>query len=170
MDIVSGFNHQKPGDNNKPMIYHEGKDTYVLNKTARTDGQPLYYGVGKFGRYIELSNGEIVDVSVPVITIRGLYDPSTQAIAALYINTDSDYDVNLKYDKFSVVYNAAPLYTCPLCILNKVLDTYALVAFDASGDHIFNVTFKCADVVPSAGRIKAEVISDHHHDISSLAL
>lgn len=42
--MVSGFNHNKIGDNEKPMIYNEHCETLVLNR-GMVGGRVVYYGV-----------------------------------------------------------------------------------------------------------------------------
>lgn len=170
MDIVSGFNHQNPGDNDKPMIYHEGEDTYVLNKTTGTEGQPLYYGVDRFGRHVEYSAGEMNVPPEPSIVIRATYDTAGLAIRQLTINNTSDREIDLGVDRFSVRYETNN-YVYPVCIMTQTKTTrYSIVAFDLTGDHIAMVAFRCGTVVKANDGLPCDVMEQKQYDISSLRM
>lgn len=170
MDIVSGFNHQNPGDNDKPMIYHEGEDTYVLNKTVGSGGQPVYYGVGRFGRSVEYSAGGLNVLPEPSILIKATYDTAGLAIKQLIITNTSDHDINLGTDRFSVRYETNN-YVCPVCIMTRTeTRRYSIVAFDLTGDHIAMVAFRSGTVVKANDSIPCDVMEQKQYDISSLRM
>lgn len=170
MDIVSGFNHQKPGDNDKPIIYHEGEDTYVLNKTTGTGGRPLYYGVGRFGRPVEYSSGVLNVLPKPVILIRATYDTAGTAIRELLISNYSDHEINLEVDHFSVRYETNN-YIFPVCIMAQTdVRRYSIVAFDPTGNHIAMVAFRGPTVIKPNDSIPCDATAHKQYDISSLMM
>lgn len=104
MDIVSGFNHQKPGDNKKPLIFNEGENTYVLNRAVRPDGTVYYYGTDNEGRPIYLLDGysRVIKHTPPAVIITLTVD---QEVTKANIVTNADYPVDLVNDvyEFNVV-------------------------------------------------------------------
>lgn len=104
MDIVSGFNHQKPGDNKKPLIFNEGENTYVLNRAVRPDGKVYYYGTDNEGRPIHLLEGysKTFKHTPPAVIIQLTVE---QEVTAATIITNADYPVDLVNDayEFNVV-------------------------------------------------------------------
>lgn len=104
MDIVSGFNHQKSGDNKKPLIYNEGENTYVLNRAVRPDGKVYYYGTDNEGRPIYLLDGDsrVTKHTPPTVIITLTVDPE---VTKANIVTNADYPVDLVNDvyEFDVV-------------------------------------------------------------------
>lgn len=170
MDIVSGFNHQNPGDNDKPMIYHEGEDTYVLNKTAGSGGQPVYYGVGRFGRSVEYSAGGLNVLPEPSIVITATYDTAGLITRPLLITNTSDHEIKLGVDRFSVRYETNN-YVFPVCIMTQTEPRrYSIVAFDLTGNHIAMVTFASGSGIKPNGEMPGDAIEQRLYDISSLRM
>lgn len=169
MDIVSGFNHQKPGDNKKPLIFNEGENTYVLNRTAGPDGKALYYGIGRFGSYVEYSNDGVKTELFPAIIITGFYNNIGQSLQRLTIYNDSDYDIDLTSDMVDVEYVANDLYSCQMCVLKYFgADNYQLVAFDVVDEHLVTMTFKCSGVIPAGEAIECVFVDEFQYDLSSI--
>lgn len=167
MSIISGFNHQKPGDNKKPMIYNDGDSTYVLNRTIGADGNPVYYGVGPLGRYVEFSTDGVKTETIPSITITPYLDSGRKYLA---IKNNSNYDVVLGSDVANIRYDDAdhPYLTCFISRIEE--PNFALVGFGVSNDHMVFINFRASDVVPANSSVNARVNAEKQYDLSSLVV
>lgn len=120
--MVSGFNHNKIGDNKKPMIYNNGEDTLVLNR-GTVGGRVVYYGVDGNGAPVIFDEHGLNHAEPTIIEV------SVESDVECSISmTSGERDVDLLNDAYQLVMylDGEPLFGGISTMLDGNLYVYGL--------------------------------------------